>query len=133
MSLFGLLGSLLSGIFSKSVVSTVVDAAKNWWNIRTERKLLQAQTNNEILKARAQAEIENIKTKQKAYADADTAAINQWQYSYLDEILVISIVILIFSCFIPGLQDYVDRGVHILNNFPFWMQLIIAGTYVSVL
>lgn len=129
----GLITSAIGGIFTKSVGSSIASAAKGWFSARQERENLKLKSNLRIENARVDAQIKKIELDTKLYANADTESIKQWRYGYKDEVLTYSVVALIIACFVPALQPYTERGVQILNDMPMWIQVIIGGTYISVL
>lgn len=136
--LFSLLGTVLTGVvtsfFSDSkAVDSVASATKDWIKDRGKADRIAKQHKIKIEEAKVQARIEKLKRDTKLYGDADTAAIAQWSKGYKDEVLTYSLVILMVSMFVPSLQPYVKVGVDLLNALPIWIQVIVAGTYISVL
>lgn len=128
-----LLATIANAIFSKTVVSALTSTISGWWNNRAMRENLKAESDLRIQEAKTSAAIERIKSDTKLYADNDARAIESWKFSYIDDILIMSLVILVICTFIPELQPYMERGIALLDNYPLWLQVIIGGTYISVL
>lgn len=120
-------------LLSEGIAKAVTNTISNWWEGKQQRALLAQQSKTRIQEARANAEIEKIRADTQLYADNDSRAIEQWRYTLIDEILVISILLLIACTFIPELQPAVQKGIALLNDYPLWLQVIIGGTYISIL
>lgn len=132
-SLGTLIAKGLSFIFSKTVVDGIVDTGKNWWNARQQRKNMELETELRIRNAETDARIKRIESNDKTYADNDKESIRQWKYTWADELLISTIVMLVFASYYPETQPYVENGNKILNEMPIWIQVIVAGAYMRVL
>lgn len=130
----GAIGTLISALFSSnSVKDTLKSGFDSWWSARNQALQYERESNQRIKEATSNATIKRIELDQRQYADADNNAIDKWDKSIVDDVLVYSLVILIFSCFIPHLQPFTETGIRLLNEMPFWIQAVICGTYASVL
>lgn len=124
---------IANALFSKTVVSALTSTVSGWWQNKAVQANLRNESNLRIQEAKTTAAIERIKSDTKLYADNDSKAIDGWKYSYIDEVLILSLVILVICTFVPSLQPFMERGIALLDNYPLWLQVIIGGTYISVL
>lgn len=134
MSLIGTLASSLIGsLFSGGAKENVTKAAANWVEAKAQQDKFKMESELKLKEAKVTAEIKKLEQDTIMYGDADNASINQWRNGYKDELLVLSVVVLLVSMFIPSLQPYVKEGIALLNELPVWIQAIIGGTYISIL
>lgn len=126
MSLVTVVMSVANLIFGKPVVGGIIDTITGYFRRRQDSRL-------RIEEAKIEARIEQIRADSKMYGDADVESIKQWRYSYIDEVFKGTIIFLVVAPFIPELRAYVLEGAQALSNYPLWLQIIIVGTYMSVL
>lgn len=133
MGLLGILGSIFSSVIGKSVVNSVIGAGKSWFQEWREIRHLKEKQTLELKAAKHNATLAKIDRDQRMYADADVAAIEQWQHSYIDELFKGTVLFMFWAPFIPPLSPYALQGALALAAYPLWIQIIMAGTFVSVL
>lgn len=129
----GIVAMIANALFSKTVVGALTSTIGGWWENKASQANLRNESNLRIQEAKSSAVIERIKSDTKLYADNDSKAIDSWKYSYIDEVLILSLVILVVCTFVPSMQPYMETGIALLDNYPLWLQVIIGGTYISVL
>lgn len=132
MSILGLIGSAFSSILGKSALETILSAGKSWWQNREEMKLIKEKQALELQAAGHQAKLAKIERDSKLYADADVESIRSWKDSWMDEVYKLVVLGLFVAPFTPA-APYILEGANTLAAYPLWVQLIIAGTFISVL
>lgn len=126
MSLVGLLSKIAGTLFGRGLVDTLVNSVSDWFKRKQVHK-------NELEVARHKARIAQIERDATMYGDADVESVKQWRYGYMDDLFKASILFLVICPFIPELRTYALESAAVLGEYPLWVQIIIVGTYMSVL
>ena len=84
--------------------------------LKNELKLTKVQAKIDLVKAKAQAKIE----QQRHVASWEMAYVQMQAGSYKDEVVLAVVLFPYIGAFIPGIQDHVLVGFQYLDKMPAW-------------
>ena len=87
-----------------------------------ESKLQEAKAKSRVKVAKAEAEAEVHKKIAAGEMEWEKAMAEASDDSWKDEYLVIVLTVPAILVFIPGMEDIVQRGFHVLDTLPDWYQ-----------
>ena len=100
------------------IMSAVSSIGGTWM----ESKLQEAKAKSRVKVAKAEAEAEVHKKIAAGEMEWEKAMAEASDDSWKDEYLVIVLTVPAILVFIPGMEDIVQRGFHVLDTLPDWYQ-----------
>lgn len=109
-----LIGGIIAGVIElgKTIGGGIIENKK----IKTAGKI-----------AIKQAKIDMQVSRYKKLGEMDLAAMNQMQFTWKDEYLLVLFSIPLMLAFVPPLVPYVHSGFAVLQGLPAWYQWSITG------
>lgn len=105
----------------------LVAPVSSWLQARAEQKKIEHEGMIRLAEAKSAAQVAMATREITNEGDYDTAAMNQMQYSWKDEYLVIVLTAPFIGSFLPNVQEHVSRGWTYVAQAPDWYQWSFIG------
>lgn len=123
-----------------SLFGPVIDLISNVAGSYQARKKVAEENAAKIEEAKIKIKLAKLKTKaeqvrsEQANANNyDLQVLKNRNNSYMDEIMIIFVLVLVIIHFIPYFQPYLKTGWTSLKSAPIWFQFVVVGCFVSTL
>lgn len=124
MSLFGPVIDLISNVAGSYQARKKVAEEK-------AAEIEKAKIDIKLAKLRSKAE--QVRSEQNNANNYDLQVLKNRNNSYMDEIMIGFVLVLVIINFIPYFQPYLKTGWESLNSAPMWFQFVVVGCFVSTL
>ena len=98
---------------------------------RQQRKAIEQTNNIELLKAQGERQAQLARDGLTADANWEMEFARQAATSWKDEYTLLVVSIPLWMCFIPGLDQYVNRGFLALDTTPLWYQVMVQVLFYA--
>ncbi len=115
------------------LVSSVIDAAKDYFVTKQTIKAKEKEREDALHEAVHTAKVERIKRGDNTEADYDLEVLKQSQHTFIDELMILWVLAIVTSLFIPPLAPYAVAGFAALQQVPVWFQLVFTGCFIAKL
>ena len=104
------------------LISPIISAVSSIGGSWMENKLQETKARSRVKVAKAEAEAEVHKKIATGEIEWEKTMASASGDSWKDEYLVLVLTIPAILVFIPGMEDIVQRGFHVLDSLPDWYQ-----------
>jgi hypothetical protein len=105
------------------IIAGVVELGKTIGGGILEKSKIKTQGKIDIKKAKISMKVNRF----KQIGEMDVSAMNQMQFTWKDEYLLLLFSIPLILAFIPAMVPYVTAGFAVLKTLPAWYQWSITG------
>ena len=116
-----------------SLFSPLISSIGSYFTTKQQIKANKTEYEFKLEEAKYKAQVARIERGDLVESDYDKIVLEQAKTSLADEIMIIWILGLITTLFIPDLAPYAKEGFSNLEDVPIYIQLVFVGAFISKL
>lgn len=117
----------------KALFTPLFSSISDYFTTKQEIKAKQTEYQFKIEEAKFKAQAARIERGDLIESDYDKIVLEQAKTSLADELMIIWILGLVTTLFIPDLAPYAKEGFKNLEEVPVYIQLVFVGAFISKL
>ncbi len=118
----------------QALIGPIVNSVGGYFTARQTAKAAKALRKDELAAAKHNAQVQRIERGDVAEASYDRIAQENARSSYIDELMIIWVFVIVTLLFIPATAPYAVAGFKTLSTqVPIFFQTVFVGAFISKL
>ena len=115
------------------IIDSLVKGVGNYFTDKQQFKADEKIRRDEILLAKQTAKLEAVRRGDHIESDYDLLVLEASKSTWIDEVMIIWMLSVVSSLFIPSLAPYAIAGFAGLEAAPLWFSTVFVGCFISKL